>query len=239
MNEAEPSSGFGDGMASLLRITAGSFVGSIIALALIAFLMAISGKVHASVQIPDVSAGYRLQLQRAAGAEFGLDAPVARLAAQIHQESRWRPDAASKFAQGLAQFTPSTAAWLPEVCPQLGGFDRWDPGQAIRGLACYDAWLYRRVKPIGNTPLSECTRWHFTLRAYNGGEGWLARERRLALTANQVPKADPNDWSQVARFRARATWALRENLGYPQRIIYTVEPRYVAAGWPAGKQACA
>ncbi len=181
-----------------------------------------------AIRIPEVSATYRIKLERAAGDYFGLDAPVATLAAQIHQESHWRPTAASKFAQGLAQFTPSTAKWLPEICADLQGFDRWDSSQAVRGLACYDAWLYKRVKPIGNGPLNDCSRMAFALRAYNGGEGWLKRERVMALAANQ----NANDWLAVAGFNSRAKWAHTENTGYPRRILLKLEPYYHAAGWP-------
>ena len=186
-----------------------------------------------TISIPEVSATYRIPLQRAAGDYFGLDAPVATLAAQIHQESHWKPKAASKYAQGLAQFTPSTAKWLPTICKDLQDFDRWNDMQSVRAIACYDAWLFNRVKPIGNGALTQCDRWAFTLRAYNGGEGWLIRERRMALTTNQ----NANDWDVVAGFRARATWARKENIGYPRRILKTIEPYYHAAGW-SGRVNC-
>lgn len=192
-------------------------------------------KAHAAdtIVIPEVSATYRIPIQRAAGQYFGLNAPVAMLAAQIHQESHWKPRAASKFAQGLAQFTPSTAKWLPEICADLQGFDRWDPMQSVRAMACYDAWLFNRVKPIGNGPLNDCSRMAFALRAYNGGEGWLKRERIKALAANQ----NANDWLAVAGFNSRAKWAHTENTGYPRRILLKLEPYYHAAGW-SGRVNC-
>src|SRR5690606_5585235 len=95
--------------------------------------------------IPTVSAQYRIRLEREAGATFGIDAPVARFAAQIHQESHWRADASSIYAQGLAQFTPATAMWLPDVCPAVGPPDVWDPGWSIRALICYDNYLHARL----------------------------------------------------------------------------------------------
>ncbi len=180
-----------------------------------------------NIVIPEVSATYRIPIQRAASEYFGLDAPVAMLAAQIHQESHWKPTAASKYAQGLAQFTPSTAKWLPSICKELQGFDRWDPMQSVRAMACYDAWLFNRVKPIGNTELNRCTRMVFALRGYNGGEGWLTRERRMALAVNQ----NANDWITVKRFNSRARWAHKENTTYPVRILFTIQPYYDAAGW--------
>lgn len=183
-----------------------------------------------AIVIPEVSVTYRIPLQRAAGDYFGLNAPVATLAAQIHQESHWNPKAASKYAQGLAQFTPPTAKWLPEVCKDLQNFDRWNAMQSVRGLACYDAWLFNRVKPIGKTELTPCSRMAFALRGYNGGEGWLQRERQKALAANQ----NANDWHAVASFRVRAGWAHKENTTYPRRILLRLEPVYQSAGWSGG-----
>ena len=184
--------------------------------------------------IPESSALYRLQLERETARQFGLDAPVARIAAQIHQESGWRPTAQSPFAQGLAQFTPATAKWLPQVCPEVGPPDPWDSRWSLRAITCYDAWLHRRVRaqPAGRS-LDECSRWAYTLRAYNGGEGWLNRERSKAAAAG----ANANDWRQVEQYRVRAGWAHKENIGYPRRILLVLEPRYLRAGWP-GKAAC-
>lgn len=201
-------------------------------LALVLFLIVVL-PAHAQV-IPESSALYRLQLERETARQFGLDAPVARIAAQIHQESGWRPTAQSPFAQGLAQFTPATAKWLPDVCPEVGKPDPWDTGWSIRAITCYDAWLYKRVRPMpAGRSLDECTRWAFTQRAYNGGEGWLQRERAKAAAAG----ANPNDWRQVEKYRVRADWAHKENIGYPRRILLVLEPRYLRAGWP-GKAAC-
>ena len=185
------------------------------------------------VRVPEHAVGYRLTIEREAARNFGLDAPVARLAAQIHQESGWRPRAASPYAYGLAQFTPSTAAWLPSVCPQVGEPDVWDTGWSIRAQACYMAWLHRRVARIGPGTLDDCSRWAFALRGYNGGEGWLTRERRKALAAG----ADANAWQVVEGYRSRARWAHAENTDYPRRILLRLEPAYLAAGW-SGRQVC-
>jgi soluble lytic murein transglycosylase-like protein len=190
-------------------------------------------KAYSEPAIPQASAMYRIQVQRAASEYFGLDAPAARLAAQIHQESAWRPDARSAYAWGLAQFTPATAKWLPSVCPELGGFDPWNPNQSVRAMACYDAWLHQRVKPLADGQVDACTRWMFALRAYNGGEGWINRERRAAARSGR----NPNRWSDVAPVRLRAEWAHRENTRYPLRILHVLEPAYLKAGWP-GQAVC-
>lgn len=186
------------------------------------------------VRIPEVAVTFRLAIQREAVRNFGLDPPVARLAAQIHQESSWNARAASPYAQGLTQFTPSTAKWLPTVCPAVGAPDVWDPNWALRAQACYMAWLHDRVKPYQHAgAMTECTRWNFALRAYNGGEGMLNRER----IATQRAGFDANDWRFVENTRVRAVWAHKENVGYPRRIMLRIEPAYAAAGW-VGQAVC-
>ena len=118
-------------------------------LVMIVAALAVAGQAQAAsaatVRVPTASATYRLQVERAAAEYFGLDASPARLAAQLHLESGWRDDAQSAYAIGLAQFTPATAQWLPEVCPELGEFDPWDAAQSIRAAACYDAWLLNQM----------------------------------------------------------------------------------------------
>lgn len=183
----------------------------------------------ATVRIPEASVRYRLQLERAAGEQWGLQAPVARLAAQLHQESAWNPRARSPYAQGLAQFTPATARWLPSVCPAVGAPDPWSPTWSMRAVACFDAWLYRRAP--GATP---CDRWAMTLSAYNGGEGARDREIRLAYHARDEP---PVWFDQVARFKSRSDAAWRENREYVRHILLVLEPVYLAADWP-GTRVC-
>lgn len=203
-------------------------------LGVVAGLLAL-GMASAQARVADVPVAMRLAIQREAVRNFGLDAPVARLAAQVQQESGWNPKAASAFARGLTQFTPSTAAWLPKVCPAVGAPDPWDPQWSLRAQACYMAWLHKRVTPYryaGN--MSECTRWAYAFRAYNGGEGMLQRERLAAQKAG----ADANNWRAVEPYRVRAAWAHKENIGYPQRILLRLEPAYLAAGWP-GTAVCA
>jgi len=189
-------------------------------------LLVIAGSVAsaAEVPIPDASVRYRLQLERAAGEQWGVQAPVARLAAQIHQESHWNPSARSPYAQGLSQFTPSTAAWLPTVCPSVGPADPWDAGWSIRAVVCYDAWLHDRVSGAATA----CDRWAMTLSAYNGGEAARNRERAAA--------DDPSRWfGQVEQQRSRSVAAWRENRGYVRRVLLTLEPAYLAAGWPGAR----
>lgn len=190
---------------------------------------------HQSVKVAPASALYRHRVEQATARAWGVTGSPARLAAQLHQESGFRADARSPVgAQGIAQFMPATATWIATIFPRdLAAFDPWNPQQSILAAALYDRWLLDRVAPYGRRPISECSRWAFTLRAYNGGERALNRERTQAHAAG----ANANDWTEVERYRSRATWAHKENIHYPRRILLTLEPAYLAAGWP-GAAAC-
>lgn len=180
--------------------------------------------------IPHAAAKYRQDLTRNARLVWGIDAPVATFAAQIHQESGWRHDARSKFAGGLAQFTPDTADWIGGAFPDLADRQPFNPAWALRALVRYDLWLWERMPAAAS-----CDRMAFSLAAYNGGAGWISRDRKAARQAG----ADPDRWwGAVERFNGgRADWAFRENRDYPRRILQRWEPMYAAAGW--GKGACA
>ena len=204
--------------------------GAVLAALLVLALAASPAQAQSRVVIPEASALYRHRVEQAVADVWGVNASPARLAAQLHQESGWRPKAVSPVgAQGVAQFMPATAKWIAELFPdKLGQFDPWDAQQAILAAAIYDKWLLDRVQPLGWTRMSECTRWNFALRGYNGGEQWLLRDRGLAV-AN---KADPNDWRSVERFRTRSVSNHQQNIDYPRRILLVLEPAYIAAGWP-------
>lgn len=187
----------------------------------------------AAPSVPAASYLYRLQLAREVEARFGSRDAVARIAAQVHQESRWRAGAKSAYAEGMAQFTPVTGAWLAsEVCPEIGAHDPWSPEWSVRAAVCYDAWLHARVAGA-----SACDRWAFTLSAYNGGLRWVQRDQITTRNAG----ADPAQWfGQVAEHAdsRRAPANVRENRGYVARILTQLEPLYLAAGWP-GRAVCA
>jgi hypothetical protein len=224
---------------SAARILAGVIVGGLAVALLLGLLMTLAAPAHASsgarVAIPERSALYRHRVEQAATRVWGAEASAARLAAQLHQESAWRETARSPVgAQGMAQFMPATARWMGELFrAELGAFDPWNPQQAILAAALYDRWLLDRVQRIGHTPLGDCSRWAFALRGYNGGELWLLRERAMTIVARQ----DANNWLHVEQHRARGPAAHRENTHYPRRILLTLEPAYIAAGWP-GRAVC-
>lgn len=195
----------------------------------ISLLMMVAVSVHAAT-ISNVPPLYRLMVERETAEVWGIHAPTARIAAQIHQESRWRPNAASRFANGLAQFTPATADWIAKKFPrELAGFDPWDPAQAVRAMVIYDHWLINR-----NPGATECDTWAFGLASYNGGEGWLRRDQRLAAGDG----ADADTWfGHVENYTQRAGWARQESRAYVRRILLQLEPAYIDAGW-SGTAVC-
>lgn len=183
----------------------------------------------AMADIPEQAKRYRRDLTRIAQAEWGLAAPVATLAAQIHQESRWRFDARSSVgAQGLGQIMPGTAAWLAQVFPKtLGNIEPLNPMWSMQAMVIYDQWLSARIRGRDG-----CEQAALILSAYNGGLGWVIRDRGLAVTKG----ADPLVWfDSVERHNAgRSAAAFRENRQYPRLILKRWEALYIRAGWGQG-----
>jgi soluble lytic murein transglycosylase-like protein len=146
-----------------------------------------------------------------------LDPAIA--AGQIHQESGWDISAASPYAAGLAQFTPETEAWARAAFSQLrGGAGSSDPRWAIRAMCAYDRWLMDRVDQ----------RYADALRAYNGGLGYIIKERGCA--PQTPPQSSPfqgevrEGFACCRKFRSVA--ACKENLEYPVRIMTIHAPMY-------------
>lgn len=194
----------------------------------LALLTTLAGCVPAFADIPHQSERYRRDLTRIAQTEWGLEAPVATLAAQIHQESRWRFDARSPAgAQGLGQIMPTTATWLAGLFPELQNVEPNDPIWSMQAMVRYDHWLAERIHAV-----TTCEHAAMILAAYNGGLGWVIRDRRLAAAKG----ANPQVWfGSVERHNAgRALSAFTENRQYPRLILLRWEERYVAAGWGQG-----
>lgn len=181
-----------------------------------------------AVQVPQAAQQYRSELVRNARAIWGMDAPVATFAAQVHQESAWKPGAVSHVgAQGLAQFMPGTSAWIAGLYPALATNQPYNPSWALRALVQYDAWIHARVSAA--TP---CDRMAKVLSSYNGGLGWVQRDEALAKRKGLNTTAWWGHVETVNAGRSAANW--RENRDYPRRILQRLEPAYVAAGWGAG-----
>jgi soluble lytic murein transglycosylase-like protein len=163
---------------------------------------------------------YKRDLIRQARLVWGLNAPVATFAAQVHQESSFNAQARSHAgAQGLAQFMPATAKWIGEVYPELEGADVFNPTWAFRALAQYMRHLFDRV-----TAVSDCERMAFTLSAYNGGERRV--KQRKALSQN--PEVCMGHTCEINPGISPGNQ--RENSHYPKRILLELEPRYLAWG---------
>jgi soluble lytic murein transglycosylase-like protein len=179
------------------------------------------GGVYADPVMPHKAVAYRGDLTRIAHAEWGLDAPIAALAGQLHQESGWNPLAVSRVgATGMAQFMPATAEWW---CAKTGtsrlNCQPNNPVWAMRALAGYDRWLFARVKGV-----SEFDRLWAALRGYNGGLGHWQQEAKLA---GSVKREEVDLFCGAAR---RSKTFCPENLGYPRRILIRLQPLYLTWG---------
>jgi len=179
----------------------------------------------AYAQVPTEAWAYRGDMVRSAWRVFGPMAPVAELAAQIHQESAWKINAVSwAGAQGFTQFMPGTskdmAARFPSECAPANPFNaQW-------AFRCRDRYLKSLTRTIANKTISECSEWALGFKAYNGGLGWVKRDRKLTAASG----GDPNDWRQVNLYNAgRKASAHRENREYPERI-FGLSPRYNSWG---------
>ncbi|ELK5289676.1 transglycosylase SLT domain-containing protein [Salmonella enterica subsp. enterica] len=147
---------------------------------------------------PRASLQWRNEVIRTAREIWGLNAPVADFAGQLHQESGWAPDALSPAgAQGMAQFMPATAKWVSQL------------------------WKSVLAK-------NSCQRMAFTLSAYNGGQGWVNRDKKLAAAKG----LDASIWfehvERVNAGRSAANW--RENRHYSKAILYQHASRYLQWG---------
>ena len=180
-----------------------------------------------AAEIPRQALAHRALLTREARAVWGMDAPIATFAAQIHQESAWRENAVSHAgAQGLAQFMPSTAKWLPKVAPDTNQPLPFSPAWSIRAMVTYDRWLWKRIRAA-----SDCDRMAMTLSAYNGGLGWLQKDQALAESVALNPRL----WTHVALVNSgRSASNFKENRQYPTRILHALTDLYRAAGWGLG-----
>lgn len=183
--------------------------------------------VVAFAQIPEDAYRYKRDLIRNATMVWGLSAPVATFAAQIHQESTWKPNAVSPVgAKGLSQFMPATATWISGLYAALQDNEPTDPQWAMRALVEYNLWLYERVPKA----LTHCEQMAFVLSSYNGGMANLKRDVALAEDRGY----DPALWfGNVERFNGsrRSAANFAENRTYATRILKDLEGRYFKDGW--------
>jgi len=177
----------------------------------------------ALADVPRASLKYKRDLIRIARYVWGLDAPIAVLAAQIQQESAWNKNARSTYASGLTQFTPLTVDWISKMHPHdLGEAAPLNPKWALRAQSIYMKQLYKSTKAA-----TTCDRMWVALWAYNGGAGWVRRDQRLAKKNG----ADVRVALEVEPFNAgRAPAFFKENRDYPRKILLRWQPRYAVWG---------
>lgn len=203
----------------LLTLTAGAFAQS-----------------TAHVVIPQSAAAYRTILIKEARNADGVGANVALYAAQIHAESRFRINAVSPVgAKGMSQFMPGTAADMNRIhSNSLGQLEIYSPLWSIRAMVLYNGQIRRGIAPFGSEPLGECTMMAMVMSGYNGGPGWIPRDRRLARDNGR----NPDLWfDNTALYSTRSRAAFKENREYPERILKVFLPAYLRAGWP-GEDVC-
>ncbi len=182
-----------------------------------AFLCLLAGSAMANA--PSASLPYTRSVIREGRAVFGMASPNALFGAQIQTESNWRPSARSPYATGLAQFIPSTAAYMARKYPlELGEGNPLNPEWSIRALVRYYHDLYVPIRAA-----TVCDRWAFTLSAYNGGPGWIPRDRVLAVEAG----ADPSRWwGNVEYYSSRSASNKAQNRAYPRLILLVRQSLY-------------
>lgn len=196
-------------------------------------LLILSHLPAAAAAAPELPGGrllYREQLVREVHFYWGVGQAPAVFFAQVHQESRFQADARSRYALGLAQFTPATAqdaqARFPALqllCPSPAGCPL-NPQWALRALVLWDRHLYERRSFARGEE-----RWGFMLADYNGGAQWIERERAYCQVSGQCsPQRYFGEVQQACgkSSPARSPEACRENTQYPERILRTWRPVY-------------
>lgn len=202
------------------------FVLTVVVLMWVVWVALSSEPAHA--QVPASAHKYRADLTRAAHGQWGLDAPTPALAAQVHQESGWQPQAVSRVgAAGMAQFMPATATWWcdlnklsPEQCQPT------TPTWALRALVGYDKYLFDRTP----TAYAERDRMNVALRAYNGGLGHWQAEARAATVATGRGQPTREQVDAACGRARRHPSHCPENLNYPARILGMLQQRYATWG---------
>ncbi len=206
-----------------------AFAFLVLAVLLAAIIGYLLSPVRASAaSYPPQAERYRRDLIRSARYVFGMSAPVAVLAGQIHQESAWREDARSAYAAGLAQFTPDTVDTMQRAyAKELGGVSRstaaLDPRWALLALCRYDKQLLGMF-----SARSDADRWAFALAGYNGGAGHILKERALAKSQGLDPERWFDHVEKVRGSRSLANW--HQNRDYPYLILVKRQPLYRSWG---------
>lgn len=168
------------------------------------------------------------------------ESDVAVIASQIQSESAWkekakRTEKSGVTSYGLMQVLDVTLAEMQKKHRTLAGTEPVEMLQArwgIRAGILYDLQMWNLCSfAVASTPLSdregwprslrslsgvEMNRWAFTLAAYNGGYGWIQRDRKLTEERGY----NKNAWAgNVENHSSRSKWAFEINRRYPREIL--------------------
>lgn len=213
----------------ILRVLPWFVAGWVMVIVAMAVILAALRDCHAAElqpnAVPPAAQAYKAPLRREAQRIWGLGAPVATFAAQVHQESHWRADARSAVgASGLVQVMPATADWLGRINPDLAEPAPLNPTWALRALVSYDLWLWQRVKAADD----DCQHMAYVLSAYNGGLGWVYKRQRLSSQPGIC-------MGETCRINPGVSPASQqENQRYPELILL----RYELIYQPWGARSC-
>jgi len=152
---------------------------------------------------------------------WGVNAPIAALAAQIHQESYWKPAAVSRTgALTMAQFMPATADWLEGKHKSLATLARASSAWAFYAQSLYMRELHDRV-PVAT---DRCEKYCYALLSYVGGERWMRARQKLS-SSPQLCMGVTNRINPGIKASNQ-----REAQHYPERILGELEPLYMTWG---------
>lgn len=130
--------------------------------------------------------------------------PWTLICAQIHQESRFDPNAESwSGAKGLMQLMPFTAL-------EMGVENIFDPEENIAGGVKYLRKQYDRIPGEVDTFNKTC----FSLAAYNGGYGHLIDARNLATQLGRNPNIWKGNVAVAYAFLSTPEFAWQSEHGY-------------------------
>lgn len=152
--------------------------------------------------------------------EYGFDWRL--LVAQMHQESRFDPNAKSlSGAQGLFQVMPRTAE-------QLGIQDMHDPEQGIEAGIRYMDWVRERMQA---DKISKAELTWFTLASYNAGAGHVRDAIRLARQKGWQDDVWFNHVEKAMLLLSQPKYAAKARYGYvrgqePVTYVREIKRRY-------------
>lgn len=143
---------------------------------------------------------------------------------QIEAESTWKEKAIRKepsgvISYGLMQVLDITFNEMRSKHPTLLDAEATDMLQAQWGIR---AGILYDKKMWGLCSFAEGiqNRWAFALASYNGGYGWIQRDRKLTEQSG----LDKNRWfCSVEHFSKRSPWAFKINREYPIKIFKFAE----------------